>query len=91
MDVHLVMDNYGTHQVDRVRGWLARHPRYHVHCTPTSASWLNLAERWFAELTSGRLRRSAHLCPSEPEKRHPQMDQRVEQAPQAIRMDQVRR
>ena len=42
LEVHLVMDNYGTHKVSKVRTWLARHPRYHVHFTPTSASWLNL-------------------------------------------------
>ena len=60
MDVHLVMDNYGTHKVDRVRGWLARHPRYHVHCTPTSASWLNLVERLFAELSGRCVRRGSH-------------------------------
>ena len=50
-DVHLVMDNYGTHKVRQVRSWLARHPRYHVPFTPTSASWLNLVERLFAEVT----------------------------------------
>jgi len=44
-DVHLVMDNYGTHKVTKVRAWLARHPRYHVHFTPTSGSWVNLVER----------------------------------------------
>src|SRR5437660_1551429 len=55
-DVHLVMDNYGTHKVSKVRTWLARHPRYHVHFTPTSASWLNLVERLFAEVTERRVR-----------------------------------
>jgi transposase len=60
MDVHLVMDNYGTHKVDKVRGWLVRHPRYHVHFTPTSASWLNLVERLFAELTGRCVRRGSH-------------------------------
>jgi hypothetical protein len=45
LDVHLVMDNYGTHKVAKVRSWLARHPRYHVHFTPTSGSWLNLVEQ----------------------------------------------
>jgi DDE superfamily endonuclease len=44
LDVHLVMDNYGAHKVSKVRGWLTRHPRYHVHFTPTSGSWLNLVE-----------------------------------------------
>jgi hypothetical protein len=60
MDVHLVMDNYGTHKVDKVRGWLARHPRYHVHFTPTSGSWLNLVERLFAELTERCVRHGGH-------------------------------
>jgi transposase len=61
-DVHLVMDNYGTHKVDKVRAWLARHPRYHVHYTPTSASWLNLVERLFAELTERCVRRGSHTA-----------------------------
>jgi transposase len=61
-DVHLVMDNYGTHKVDKVRAWLARHPRYHVHYTPTSASWLNLVERLFAELTERCVRRGSYTA-----------------------------
>jgi len=61
-DVHLVMDNYGTHKVSRVRGWLARHPRYHVHFTPTSGSWLNLVERLFAEVTERCVRRGSHTA-----------------------------
>ena len=60
LDVHLVMDNYGTHKVTKVRSWLARHPRYHVHFTPTSGSWLNLVERLFAEVTERCLRRGSH-------------------------------
>jgi len=60
VDVHLVMDNYGTHKVTKVRAWLARHPRYHVHFTPTSASWLNLVERLFAEVTERCVRRGSH-------------------------------
>jgi transposase len=59
-DVHLVMDNYGTHRVSKVRSWLARHPRYHVHFTPTSGSWLNLVERLFAEVTERCVRRGSH-------------------------------
>ncbi len=59
-EVHLVMDNYGTHKVAKVRNWLARHPRYHVHFTPTSASWLNLVERLFAEVTQRCVRRGSH-------------------------------
>jgi len=60
LDVHLVMDNYGTNKVSRVRNWLARHPRYHVHFTPTSGSWLNLVERLFAEVTERCVRRGSH-------------------------------
>jgi transposase len=60
LEVHLVMDNYGTHKVSRVRTWLTRHPRYHVHFTPTSASWLNLVERLFAEVTERCVRRGSH-------------------------------
>ena len=60
LDVHLVMDNYGTHKVDQVRRWLARHPRYHVHFTPTSGRWLNLVERLFGEVTEHRVRRGSH-------------------------------
>ena len=60
LDVHLILDNYGTHKTARVRRWLARHPRFHVHFTPTSASWLNLVERWFALLTQKQIKRGAH-------------------------------
>jgi transposase len=56
------MDNYGTHKVTKVRSWLARHPRYHVHFTPTSGSWLNLVERLFAEITQRCVRRGSHAA-----------------------------
>ena len=57
LDVHLVMDNYGTHKTPQIRNWLARRPHWHVHFTPTGASWLNLVERFFAEITARRIRR----------------------------------
>jgi len=60
LDVHLILDNYATHKTPTIRRWLARHPRFHLHFTPTSASWLNLVERWFSELTTKRLRRGTH-------------------------------
>src|ERR1700740_178746 len=60
LDVHLVMDNYGTHKTPSIKAWFARHPRFHVHFTPTSASWLNQVERWFASLTEKYLRRGPH-------------------------------
>src|SRR4029079_15849792 len=69
LDVHLVMDNYGTHKVSKVRAWLARHPRYHVHFTPTSGSWLNLVERLFAEVTERCVRRGTHTAIRSLEKR----------------------
>src|SRR5579863_3042218 len=56
-EIHLVMDNYGTHKTPKVKRWFARHPRYHLHFTPTSASWLNQVERFFAEITRRRIRR----------------------------------
>jgi len=59
LDLHLIVDNYGTHKHPRVKSWLKRHPRFHLHFTPTSSSWLNLIERWFRELTDKRLRRGA--------------------------------
>jgi hypothetical protein len=62
LDVHLVMDNYGTRKVSKVQAWLARHPRYHVHFTPTSGSWLNLVERLFAEVTERCVRRGSHTA-----------------------------
>lgn len=60
LDVHLILDNYGTHKTAQVRRWLAKRPRFHVHFTPTSASWLNLVERFFAALTEKQIRRGAH-------------------------------
>ena len=57
--VHLIMDNYGTHKTALIRNWLAKRPRFHVHFTPTSASWLNLVERWFATLTNKQIRRGS--------------------------------
>lgn len=60
LDLHLILDNYGTHKTPRVRRWLAAHPRVHVHFTPTGASWLNLVERWFATLSEKQIKRGAH-------------------------------
>ena len=57
LDIHLVLDNYGTHKHPEVKTWLAKRPRYHLHFTPTSSSWLNQVERWFAEITRKRIRR----------------------------------
>ena len=60
LDVHLVMDNYATHKTQLIRDWLAKRPRWHVHLTPTSSSWLNQVERFFALLTDKKIRRGVH-------------------------------
>jgi transposase len=60
LDVHLVLDNSSTHKTKAIRDWLLAHPRFVLHFTPTSSSWMNLVERWFGELTNKKLRRSAH-------------------------------
>jgi transposase len=65
LDLHLVLDNYATHKTPQVKAWLIKHPRFHLHFTPTSSSWLNIVERWFAELTNRKLRRSAHRSVTE--------------------------
>jgi len=59
LDLHLIADNYNTHKHPKVKTWLKRHPRFHVHFIPTSSSWLNLVERWFREITDKRIRRGA--------------------------------
>jgi transposase len=60
LDIHIIMDNYATHKTAVIKTWLARRPHYHVHFTPTSASWINQVERWFAELTRKQIRRGVH-------------------------------
>ena len=60
LDVHLIVDNYATHKTPLIRRWLAKRPRYHMHFTPTGASWLNQVERWFALLTQRQIRRGVH-------------------------------
>jgi len=60
LDLHLILDNYGTHKTPTIRRWLLQHPRFHLHFTPTGASWMNLVEAWFSVFTRKRLKRSAH-------------------------------
>ncbi|MER7134901.1 IS630 family transposase [Streptosporangium saharense] len=60
LDVHLICDNYGTHKTPAVKAWLARHPRFHMHFTPTGSSWINQVERWFGFLTDQLIRRGTH-------------------------------
>jgi transposase len=64
LDLHLIVDNYATHKHPKVLAWLKRHPRFHMHFTPTSSSWLNMVERWFREITDKRIRRGVfHSVP----------------------------
>jgi transposase len=65
LEVHLILDNYATHKTPAIKRWLAAHPRFHLHFTPTGASWINLVERWFAELTARKLRRGTHRSVAE--------------------------
>lgn len=65
LDIHLVMDNYATHKTPRIRAWLAKRPHWHVHLTPTSASWINQIERFFADLTERQIRRGIHRSTTE--------------------------
>jgi transposase len=60
LDVHLVLDNYGTHKTPLIKSWLLRHPPFHVHFTPTYSSWINQVERWFALLSEKQIRRGTH-------------------------------
>ena len=60
LDVHLILDNYATHKTAVIQRWLAKRPRYHLHFTPTGASWLNMVERWFSDLTNKQIRRGTH-------------------------------
>lgn len=60
LDVHLILDNYSTHKTAMIHRWLLKRPRFHLHFTPTSSSWLNLVERWFAEITEKQIRRGVH-------------------------------
>jgi transposase len=60
LELHLIVDNASTHKTPAIHRWLVRHPRFHVHFTPTSGSWMNLVERWFAALTEKQLRRGVH-------------------------------
>jgi len=60
LDIHVVLDNYVTHKTSLVHRWLLRHPRFHLHFTPTYSSWINQVERWFARLTDQQLRRGTH-------------------------------
>ena len=91
LDLHLICDNYATHKTPAIKTWLAAHPRFHLHFTPTCGSWLNLVERWFAELTTRKLRRCTHRSVKELETDVRRLDRRMERRPETLRLDQNRR
>jgi hypothetical protein len=91
LNVHLVCDNYPMQKWPTVNGWLARHPRFHMHVTPTCSSWLNEVERWFGLLTEKKPRRGTHTSVLALGKRHPRLDHHLERKPQSLRLKQNRR
>src|SRR4051794_8398333 len=91
LGIHLICDNYGTHKHPIIKTWLERHPRVHLHFTPTYSSWLNLVERFFGYVTADLLQRSDPPQRPSPRSRHPQVGHDMERGPQGLRMDQNRR
>ena len=85
LDVHLVMDNHATHKTQLIRDWMARRPRWHVHLTPTSASWLNHVERLFALITEKQVRRGAHRSVAQLEAAIPGFIEQHNAAPKPFR------
>ena len=91
LDVHLVCDNYATHKTAEIRTWLASHPRFHVHFTPTGSSWINQVERWFGLLTDKLIRRGVHTSVQALENDITRLDRHLEREPPALHLDQDRR
>ena len=91
LDVHLVCDNYGTHKTPAIQEWLARHPRFHVHFTPTGSSWMNQVERWFGYLTDQKIRRGAYKTVQSPEADIRAWIEHLERQPPPLHLDEDRR
>ena len=91
LDVHVVLDNSSTHKTPSIQRWLVRHPRFTLHFTPTYSSWLNLVERWFAELTTKWIKRGSPPLRPRPRRLDPHLDHQLERRPQALRLAQDRR
>jgi len=87
LNVHLILDNSSTHKTSAIHRWLARHPRFHLHFTPTGSSWINLVERWFAALTEKQLRRGVHRSTRELGG-HPPIHRDHQRVPEAVRVDE---
>ena len=91
LDVHVVLDNASPHKTEPIQRWLQRHPRFTFHHTPTYASWMNLVERWFSELTTKQIRRGTHRSVAGTHRRHQPMDPTLEPKPQTLHLAQNRR
>jgi hypothetical protein len=89
--LHIVCDNYGTHNHPDVRAWLAKHPRITLHFTPTSGSWLNLAEVFFSIITRQAVRRGSFTSVKEPDRRDRELHRRVERPLPPLHLDQISR
>jgi transposase len=90
-EVHVVLDNASTHKTAAVKRWLLAHPRFILHFTPTSSSWLNLVERWFGELTTKKTATRNTPIRARTQHRHPRLDRHLEREPTALPLDQNRR
>lgn len=88
MGVHVVCDNYATHSHPSIQGWLVKHPRFHMHFTPTYWSWINQVERLFAEVTRGLLQRSDHRSVQALEKDLRNFGESLERGTQAVHLDE---
>ena len=91
LDIHIVMDNYATHKTAPVKAWLARRQHWHVHFTPTSASWINQVERWFAKLTRKQLQRGVHTSTRQLEADIRAFIEQHNEDPKPLQVDQIRR
>lgn len=91
LDVHIVMDNASSHKTQGIRNRFAKRPRWQVHCTPTSASWLNQVERFFANLSEKQLRRVVHRSTADLEAGHSALHRRDQRRSQTLRLDQIPR
>ena len=91
LDVHVVLDNSSTHKTPAIQRWLVRHPRFTLHFTPTYSSWLNLVERWFAELTDEVDQTRRPPLRPRPRRLDPHLDHQLERGPQALHLAQDRR
>ncbi len=91
MDLHLIVDNYSTHKHPKVKQWIERHKRFHLHFIPTSSSWLNLVERWFGEITRKRIRRGVFKSVKDLIEAIQNLRQNQQSKPQAVCLDETRR